>query len=232
MREGTATRQRRRRLSRPALAVILALGCSQAIAPGEAGAAVVPRANRRSQSSPPATAPVRPATPSSSRSRSRISSLAPQNFGDEPQLGQGHLRFSLNRVPDCVDPVKLLHAINSPIGNGRLVGASFDYPRYSGPMASWPSGSAPAAATRRRPDRRSSTTACRRASIAWSSTWLRTTAPRPASTPSPTSRSSPVLAMARKPARRQGAERQGRRQAALSPQNPPRSTVGAILHFV
>jgi hypothetical protein len=59
--------------------------------------------------------------------------LAPRQFGREPQLGEGHIRFSLNRVPDCVDPVKLLHAINSPIGNGRLVGASFDYPRYSGP---------------------------------------------------------------------------------------------------
>jgi hypothetical protein len=59
--------------------------------------------------------------------------LAPRQFGREPQLGEGNIRFSLNRVPDCVDPVKLLHAINSPIGNGRLVGASFDYPRYSGP---------------------------------------------------------------------------------------------------
>ena len=59
--------------------------------------------------------------------------LAPRQFGGEPQLGEGNLRFSLNRVPDCVDPVKLLHAIDSPIGNGRLVGASFDYPRYSGP---------------------------------------------------------------------------------------------------
>jgi hypothetical protein len=59
--------------------------------------------------------------------------LAPRQFGREPQLGEGSLRFSLNRVPDCVDPVKLLHAVNSPIGNGRLVGASFDYPRYSGP---------------------------------------------------------------------------------------------------
>lgn len=59
--------------------------------------------------------------------------LAPRQFDSEPQLGQGHLRFSLNRVPDCVDPKKLLDAINSPIGNGRLVGASFDYPRYSGP---------------------------------------------------------------------------------------------------
>ncbi len=59
--------------------------------------------------------------------------LAPAHFGGEPQLGEGHLRFSLNRVPDCVDPVKLLHAINSPLGNGRLVGRSFDYARYSGP---------------------------------------------------------------------------------------------------
>jgi hypothetical protein len=59
--------------------------------------------------------------------------LAPAQFGREPQLGEGNIRFSLNRVPDCVDPVKLLHAINSPLGNGRLVGASFDYPRYSGP---------------------------------------------------------------------------------------------------
>ncbi len=59
--------------------------------------------------------------------------LAPRQFGREPQLGEGSLRFSLNRVPDCVDPVKLQHAIDSPIGNGRLVGASFDYPRYSGP---------------------------------------------------------------------------------------------------
>jgi hypothetical protein len=59
--------------------------------------------------------------------------LAPRQFGGEPQLGEGNIRFSLNRVPDCVDPVKLQRAINSPIGNGRLVGASFDFPRYSGP---------------------------------------------------------------------------------------------------
>ncbi len=59
--------------------------------------------------------------------------LAPLRFGRDPQLGEGHVRFSLKRVPDCVDPVKLLHAINSPIGNGRLVGRSFDYPRYAGP---------------------------------------------------------------------------------------------------
>lgn len=59
--------------------------------------------------------------------------LAPERFGGEPQLGEGHIRFSLNRVPDCVNPKKLQDAINSPVGKGRLVGASFDYARYSGP---------------------------------------------------------------------------------------------------
>jgi len=59
--------------------------------------------------------------------------LAPRRFGGEPLLGEGNLRFSLNRVPDCVDPVKLKRAENSPIGKGRLVGASFDFPRYAGP---------------------------------------------------------------------------------------------------
>ncbi len=59
--------------------------------------------------------------------------LAPARFGGEPQLGQGHLRFSLNRVPDCVDPVKLRRAEESPVGRGRLIGRSFDFPRYAGP---------------------------------------------------------------------------------------------------
>ncbi len=59
--------------------------------------------------------------------------LAPRQLGGEPQLGEGHLRFSLKRVPDCVDPVKLLHAENSPLGKGRLVGRSFDYAEYAGP---------------------------------------------------------------------------------------------------
>jgi hypothetical protein len=59
--------------------------------------------------------------------------LAPRHFGNDPELGQGNLRFSLNRVPDCVDPKKLQIAEESPIGRGRLVGASFDFPRYSGP---------------------------------------------------------------------------------------------------
>jgi hypothetical protein len=59
--------------------------------------------------------------------------LAPREFGGEAQLGEGNLRFGLNRVPDCVDPVKLQRAIDSPFGNGRLVGASFDFPKYAGP---------------------------------------------------------------------------------------------------
>jgi hypothetical protein len=59
--------------------------------------------------------------------------LAPRHFGGEPQLGEGNFRFSLKRVPDCVEPVKLLHAINSPLGKGRLAGRSFDYAKYAGP---------------------------------------------------------------------------------------------------
>lgn len=58
--------------------------------------------------------------------------LAPRHFGGEPLLGEGNIRFGLNRVPNCVDPVKLQRAINSPFGNGRLVGKSFDYPEYAG----------------------------------------------------------------------------------------------------
>ena len=59
--------------------------------------------------------------------------LAPRQFGGEPQLGQGHIRFSLKRVPDCVEPKKLEDAINSPVGKGRLVGRSFDYAEFAGP---------------------------------------------------------------------------------------------------
>ncbi len=59
--------------------------------------------------------------------------LSPQHFGGEPQLHEGNIRFGLNRVPDCVDPVKLRRAIDSPFGNGRLVGNSFDFPKYAGP---------------------------------------------------------------------------------------------------
>jgi hypothetical protein len=59
--------------------------------------------------------------------------LAPRRFGGEPLLGEGSLRFSLNRVPDCVEPEKLRKAEESAIGKGRLVGASFDYPKWAGP---------------------------------------------------------------------------------------------------
>ncbi|HVW46987.1 MAG TPA: hypothetical protein VHA76_08040 [Solirubrobacterales bacterium] len=59
--------------------------------------------------------------------------LAPEKFGTEPELGQGNLRFSLNRVPNCVDPKKLEKAIHSPLGNERLTGKSMDFPKYAGP---------------------------------------------------------------------------------------------------
>jgi hypothetical protein len=59
--------------------------------------------------------------------------LAPRQFGGEPQLDQGHIRFALNRVPDCVYPAKLQRALESPFGRERLVGASFDFPEFSGP---------------------------------------------------------------------------------------------------
>jgi hypothetical protein len=59
--------------------------------------------------------------------------LAPASFGGEPQLGEGHLRFALNRVPDCVVPEKLRRAEASPVGRGRLIGRSFDFPRFAGP---------------------------------------------------------------------------------------------------
>jgi hypothetical protein len=59
--------------------------------------------------------------------------LSGRHFGGEPELGEGHIRFGLNRVPDCVDPAKLRRAIESPFGNGRLVGRSFDYAEFSGP---------------------------------------------------------------------------------------------------
>lgn len=59
--------------------------------------------------------------------------LAPRHFGGEPQLGEGSIRFGLNKVPDCVDPGKLAHALENPVGKGRLVGPSFDYARFAGP---------------------------------------------------------------------------------------------------
>jgi hypothetical protein len=65
--------------------------------------------------------------------RVRNFQLSSRHFGGEPRLGEGHIRFGLNRVPDCVDPAKLQRAIDSPFGNERLVGASFDFAEYAGP---------------------------------------------------------------------------------------------------
>jgi hypothetical protein len=59
--------------------------------------------------------------------------LAPAHFGQEPEFGEGSIRFGLNRVPNCVDPVKLKKAITSPTGNERLIGKSMDFPKYAGP---------------------------------------------------------------------------------------------------
>lgn len=58
--------------------------------------------------------------------------LAPGRIGSQPRLGEGYIKFSLNRVPNCVDPEKLRKAKNDPRGSGRLVGRSFDYPEFSG----------------------------------------------------------------------------------------------------
>jgi hypothetical protein len=115
-----------------ALAVVLALeggrGSSRAAAattavPGEPSVEVISPRNGARQTSRAVVVKV------------RVSGfqLAPRQFGGEPQLREGHIRFGLNRVPDCVDPVKLQRAIDSPFGNGRLVGASFDFAKYSGP---------------------------------------------------------------------------------------------------
>jgi hypothetical protein len=115
-----------------AAALVLALDGGKDSPPAEAARAAVPGAPRIEVISP--------------RSGARQTShavvvkvkvdnfkLAPLNFGGEPQLGEGHIRFGLNRVPDCVDPVKLQRAIDSPFGKGRLVGRSFDFPEYAGP---------------------------------------------------------------------------------------------------
>jgi hypothetical protein len=112
-----------------ALVLVLALdgdGSSQAKsepAPGEPSIEIVSPRNGARQRSHAVVVKV----------KVRNFQLAPHRFGGEPQLGEGHLRFGLNRVPDCVDPVKLERAIESPLGRGRLVGASFDFPEYSGP---------------------------------------------------------------------------------------------------
>jgi len=59
--------------------------------------------------------------------------LSPQQFGREPELDEGNIRFQLHRVPDCVGAKQLRQTLKSPLSNGRVLGASYDYPRYSGP---------------------------------------------------------------------------------------------------
>jgi hypothetical protein len=59
--------------------------------------------------------------------------LAPGQFGTEPELGEGNIRFSLNRVPNCVFPSKLKKALENPLGNERLQGKPMDFPKYAGP---------------------------------------------------------------------------------------------------
>ena len=59
--------------------------------------------------------------------------LSPGQFGREPELDEGNIRYQLHRVPNCISVQKLHQALKSPVGSGRVLGLSFDYPRYSGP---------------------------------------------------------------------------------------------------
>lgn len=114
------------------LAAILALGGGKQSAPAQAAEPAVP-----GQPSVTVISPRNGARQTSHAVVVKVDvdnfQLSPRNFGGEPQLGEGHIRFGLNRVPDCVDPVKLQRAIDSPLGSGRLIGASFDFPEYAGP---------------------------------------------------------------------------------------------------
>ena len=49
----------------------------------------------------------RPAARSSSRSPSKTSSLSPHHSAASPSSDEGHIRFQLHRVPNCVAPKKL-----------------------------------------------------------------------------------------------------------------------------
>jgi hypothetical protein len=115
------------------LAIVLALGGGEQQSAGAEGAVVAVTGE-------PSVSVVSPRNGARQKSHAVVVKvkvhdfqLAPLQFGGEPQLGEGHIRFSLNRVPDCVDPVKLRRAIESPFGKGRLIGRSFDFPEYAGP---------------------------------------------------------------------------------------------------
>jgi hypothetical protein len=114
------------------LIAVLALGGGKEGVPGTAGESPVP-----GEPSVQVISPRNGARQSSHavvvKVRIHNFQLAPRHFGGEPQLGEGNIRFGLNRVPDCVDPEKLQRAIDSPFGNGRLVGASLDDAEHAGP---------------------------------------------------------------------------------------------------
>ncbi len=121
-----------------ALAAVVAIAACTAVLNGCGGDAG--RGQRRALPGEPSVEVISPRNGARQTSRAvvvkvkvRNFQLAPRHFGGQPQLGEGHIRFALNRVPDCVDPAKLRRAETSPVGRGRLVGASFDFPRYSGP---------------------------------------------------------------------------------------------------
>ncbi|MGA8744789.1 MAG: hypothetical protein WB507_02875 [Solirubrobacterales bacterium] len=59
--------------------------------------------------------------------------LSPGQFGREPELDEGNIRYQLHRVPNCISLVQLHQALKDPFSSGRVLGLSFDYPRYSGP---------------------------------------------------------------------------------------------------
>ncbi len=59
--------------------------------------------------------------------------LAPRHFGEEPELREGNIRFSSTGCPTASRRKGCGRSLKSPIGSGHLVGASFDFPRYSGP---------------------------------------------------------------------------------------------------
>jgi hypothetical protein len=129
MRTGIATLAVLAAAAAAVLAIVLASGnggettTERSPLPGEPSVAIVSPRNGARQSSRAVVV----------KARVHNFTLAPRHFGGEPELGEGNIRFALNRVPDCVDPVKLQRAVESPVGRGRLVGASFDFRRYSGP---------------------------------------------------------------------------------------------------
>jgi hypothetical protein len=59
--------------------------------------------------------------------------LSPKNFQGQPALRQGFIRFALNKVPEGVSESTIQAAEENPLGSGRVIGRSFDFPRYSGP---------------------------------------------------------------------------------------------------